>query len=255
MGIILFYKKETVILKGIYHAHSTYSSDGKIPLAELKKLLMESGFRFVVMTEHAEDMTPDSLKRYYDECLALSDDQFVCIPGLEIPYKGKIHVGCFPIVPMPEVPMYREGIQRSHQHAAYTVIHHPSKEGYFIDEVLPLIIDGVEIWNSRYEGSIAPSMRTVGFGRRWYPHALPFGGLDIHNRNQLRGPHLVVDVHACTMEAIMSAIRSREVRVSGSVYSYTVQNYLSVRHVLYRGVLRTLYVCARKLKMLLPTMQ
>ena len=72
------------LLRGITHAHSRYSFDGKLELGQLHDLLSQRGYDFVFMSEHIEELTPDSMARFVSECATLSVKGCVMVPGIEI---------------------------------------------------------------------------------------------------------------------------------------------------------------------------
>lgn len=236
-------------IKGIYHAHSTYSHDGHFSLRELKESLCKQGFHFAIMTEHAEDLTPESYTSYYTECMQLSDTSFLFIPGLEVPYEGKVHVGCFPGKPTYEqVPMYREGINVMHMNGALTIFHHPSKQNYYMNQSFREILDGVEIWNSRYEGKFAPSMQTMRFAYTHFNKNLFFGGLDLHSHKQYGGTAIELEVETCTTEQIMTTLRRHQFSLIGPYYRFNHTNFKHFPHQVWYNIIRTLYVFTHYLR-------
>ena len=230
-------------LRGSYHTHSRYSHDGVFTLEELKRSFREKGYDFVIMTEHAEDLTTDSYETFYKECETLSDDSFLFIPGLEVPYEGRVHVGCFPSASTYDrVPLYHEGITYMRNHGAISIFHHPSKQGYYMNETFRTLLDGIEIWNSRYEGRWAPSMRTMQFARQHFLGTLFFGGLDLHKTTQFGGPAITLDVSAFTIEFIIDALKKNKFALQGKYFTYTKAREGTMFHILWYSLLRIIYV-------------
>lgn len=238
-----------MIARGIYHTHSTYSHDGTFTLPELKKLLMDRGYQFAIMTEHAEDLNPGSYQLFYEECIRLSDASFLFIPGLEVPYEGKVHVGCFPSAAQYDVvPLYREGISAMRDRGATTIYHHPSKQQYYMNDDFRSLLDGVEVWNSRYEGNVIPSKKTVAFVNTFFKReGLLMGGLDLHTKSQWGGPTLIISVDALTVENIHTMIKNGAYEISGRFFTYGRKNLFGLRSCAY-WLLRTLYDAIKRLR-------
>lgn len=143
-------------ITGIIHAHSTYSYDGKSTLSELKTLLQNVGHSFACMSEHTDQLTESQLSEFVSECQSLSDESFVFIPGLEIPYK-QAHIlllGC--ISWMGQEAVDRAALQTAASTAQLTILAHPVRNKFKVDQAMRDCIDGVEIWNQQYDGKAAP---------------------------------------------------------------------------------------------------
>jgi hypothetical protein len=81
-------------------------------------------------------------------------------------------------------------------------------------------LDGVEVWNGRYDGTHAPRADSLQLLRRirsLNPKAAAFCGVDLHKIGQLRKP-LYVEVEASRLEreTIMGALRSGDFTLHGS---------------------------------------
>lgn len=238
-----------MIIRGIYHAHSRYSLDGTYTLSELRRMFVERGFQFVIMTEHAEDLTPETYQAFYAECHKLSDAKFLFVPGLEVPYEGKVHVGCFPSGPTyAQVPLYGEGISAMRAHGATTIYHHPSKQKYFMDDTFFSLLDGVEVWNSRYEGVYAPSRRTLAFARKHFAHLLHVGGLDLHRSSQFGGPCLEMDVPELTTAHVHEALKKDAFNNVGRFYSYKKSDAQRLLRTLHYMCVRGIYELGRRIR-------
>ncbi len=238
-----------MIVRGVYHAHSRFSGDGHFLLSELKEEFKKRGLRFVIMTEHAEDLTPERYRAFYSECAAQSDETFLFIPGLEVPFEGKIHVGCFPAAPAYDaVPLFAPGIAAMREHGAITIFHHPSKQSYFMTPDFRRLLDGVEVWNSRYEGVCAPSRRTIEFAKEHFKDNLFLGGLDLHREQQFGGPCLEVRVESPTVGEITDAIRCGNFALAGRFYRFDKKTFLRPSNRVWYLLVRYCYEVLRYLR-------
>src|SRR6478672_7400008 len=79
------------MLKGALHIHSTYS-DGELSLAQLREVYVAAGCRFACITDHADAFDETLLRAYVAESTALSDEQFLFVPGLEFSCTDRMHI-------------------------------------------------------------------------------------------------------------------------------------------------------------------
>lgn len=176
-------------LDGIIHVHSTYS-DGEFTLAELRDALRRDGYRFVCMADHAEAFDAGKVERYLAECTALSDSEFFFVPGLEFECERRLHIvgyGCTRLAPSTKP---EEVIAHIGSTGGLAVIAHPPDIHFPWLESLAVRPNGLEVWNSKYDGRYAPRASTFGLLRRWRTGTKPvqaFYGVDLHWRKQFRG--------------------------------------------------------------------
>jgi hypothetical protein len=200
------------VIRAALHVHSTYS-DGEFTLAELRAIFDDAGCRVIGVVDHAEAFDTEArLARFVDECAALSDDHVTLLPGLEFECHNRLHiVGYGVTVRFPSMEP-ADIIRHIADHDGISVIAHPKTA--FFDwirsfEVLP---DGVEAWNSKYDGRRAPRPETFGLiadlrARR--PDLRAFFGIDLHWRNQFRGLHTLIDNRDphCDRNSVLAALR------------------------------------------------
>lgn len=196
------------MFRGVLHAHSTYS-DGELTLRELRDTFRASGCRFLVVTDHADAFTRDSLAAYRDECEGLSDDEFVMVPSLEYGCERRLHVlgyGSTDLIATTDP----QGVIRTLRGAgAIAVIAHPQNAALDWIESFAELPDGIEVWNTKYDGRYAPRPQTFGLLRRLQAqraHTLAFYGLDFHWRTQPRGLFVEVDANELAARPLLSAL-------------------------------------------------
>lgn len=202
-----------MVYQGVVHMHSTYSYDGKLTLPELKTALIKEGLSFACMSEHADEMTPESAAVFVEECRALSDDSFVFVPGFEVPYKDpKVYhvlmigttefVGAF----ARDAQSLRDWASR----ATLVFLPHPVRNRFIYDDTLREIADGVEIWNQQYDGKRVPRTRAhklLKDLRKERPELLATGGLDLHRAEHLTYPRYEMELSKLSEDAILDALK------------------------------------------------
>lgn len=197
------------MLKGALHVHSTYS-DGEFTLAELRDIYRAMGCRFVCITDHAEAFHEEKLKRYHEECAALSDDNFRFIPGLEYGCERRMHILGYGMKSLTDTMDPQRVIANIRDRGAISVIAHPKDESLPWIESFEVLPDGIETWNSKYDGRYAPRpqvFRTLLQLQKRKSEVQAFYGQDLHWRKQYRGLLNLVDSAKVSENGILTAIR------------------------------------------------
>jgi len=177
--------------RGLVHVHSSYSFDSSTTLAEVKTLARGKGLSFVIQTEHSNEMTLDSHRRYLEEARGLADDRFFMLPGVEYATAdNRIHVLVLGVDAFWEdlrlCPADRlvELLGRVRSAGGLSILAHPERADA-IDR-LPAgalgSIDGIEVWNGKTD-KLGPSPRGILEAmrrRRRGERVLALAGLDLH---------------------------------------------------------------------------
>lgn len=247
-------------LKGIIHCHSTYSYDAKLSLVELKELCQKNGVKFVCMTEHTDELTHERAMEFIEECKKLSDNNFLFIPGFEVPYKvkevngeareaGLGHTGSgegalgykhahilmigmreFYETYAPSIEILKKWTEK----AAFVVLAHPVRNQFLVDDGLLNEIDALEVWNQQYEGKRVPRTRSLTLLkilRTVKPLLLATGGVDFHRKEHFGAPFISLSVDSFTEQAIIEKLQTGAFVVSSSQTSFfgTIPNIDEVR--------------------------
>jgi hypothetical protein len=178
-----------LMLKGALHVHSTYS-DGEFTLAELRQIFLSEECRFVCMSDHAEYFDEVKVKAYRDECHALSDEDFVFVPGLEYRCERQMHILGYGATAPTDSNDPQTVIAHIDSQSAVSVIAHPKDEFFEWIESFEKLPQGIETWNTKYDGRYAPRPGTFALLQRLrarQPHMHAFYGQDLHWRKQFRG--------------------------------------------------------------------
>lgn len=200
-----------MIIRGVAHIHSHYSYDGRESLPALKSLLMKDGIRFALMAEHVDELIPERAHAFLEECAALSDGNFLFIPGFEVPYLGThvlalgVHDYSF------SGSDVKSSLNRWRDQGAFIVLAHPHRNDFCTDNFMEGVIHGVEVWNSQYDGKRAPRPRARALLRRLRTGAAPpyaFASLDLHRTAHVGGPYLAVEATGSSEREIIDSLRS-----------------------------------------------
>jgi len=196
------------MLKGVLHCHSTYS-DGDLTLAQLREIFVSAGCRFLCITDHAEYFDAEKTTAYERECEQRSDDRFRFIAGLEYRCMNGMHVLGYgttsPIASIDPEEVFRQ-IRLA---GGVAVIAHPRDDAFAWIETFEMLPDGIETWNSKYDGRYAPRPGTfalLGRLKARRPSMTAFYGQDLHWRNQYRGLFTMAECEAADRASVLRAL-------------------------------------------------
>jgi hypothetical protein len=193
---------------GALHIHSTYS-DGEFKLAELREIFLAANCSFVCMTDHAEYFDGQSIQRYVAECESLSDSKFRMVPGLEYRCDRNMHILGYHATKLFAGTDPQEVIRHIKAQGAVSVIAHPRDDSFQWIEGFATLPQGIEAWNSKYDGRYAPRSATFGLVQRLQqrvPDIHAFYGLDLHWKRQFREFYIAAEAEALNGKAITTAL-------------------------------------------------
>lgn len=196
------------MLKGAIHIHSSYS-DGDLTLAELKRVFASAGCAFLCVTDHAEAFDAEKLKSYLHECASLSNGSFCFVPGLEYECQERMHILGYGVTSRVNSQDPPEVIRHIRSQGGIAVIAHPKDAAFSWIENFPVLPDGIETWNSKYDGQYAPRPGAISLLHRLQrrkPDLHAFYGLDLHWKNQFRGLFTFVRCQVPVREEILAAL-------------------------------------------------
>ena len=198
------------LLKGIFHVHSLYSYDASVSLADWKVLFKSEGLAFAVLTEHSKDFTDDSYRRYLQECLYLSDDEFSFIPAVEYNCNEGIELISVGTDSLIKSSSASDIIDITGKNGGITILPHPVKFRHIPFNILRNL-DGVELWNSHYNEKYAFRIKNYIVFRKLRDinnHILPFAGIDAHSESDYVNLHLFVNAIALNTKEIIKGLKS-----------------------------------------------
>jgi len=182
-------KEGRFMFKGAIHLHSVYS-DGEFTLTEMREALVAAGCSFACMTDHAEYFDRLMTRDYVAECASLSDDSFQFIPGFEYSCYEGMHVLGLGVTEAAGTRDPQKVIRLTRERGGVSIIAHPKDEFFEWIETFGELPDGIETWNSKYDGRYAPRVATFRLLerlRRRKPEMSAHYAIDLHWRRQYRG--------------------------------------------------------------------
>ncbi|HLG21718.1 MAG TPA: PHP domain-containing protein [Candidatus Manganitrophaceae bacterium] len=201
--------------KGALHLHSVFS-DGELALEALKERFKARGFDFLAMSDHAEMTTPEKMEGYVSRCRSLSDDAFLVIPGLEFAYpsafapgSGRLHLLGFGLERLEREERPGPMIDAIHRMGGVAVLAHPYPLHYPDYAQILGSLDGLELWNTKYNGRFAPALwnyRLLQEARKLRPGIFGFYGIDFHWEAQYDRLEVWVEAERLTAPLILEGL-------------------------------------------------
>jgi predicted metal-dependent phosphoesterase TrpH len=197
--------------RGVFHVHSVFS-DGEESLERLVEIFRQSGMSFAAVSDHAEVFDEERMDQYVRLCESLSDPDFLVIPGLEFAlHGGNIHILGYGIkrrVRFASMEQLVDGIQ--HQGGLAVLAHPPAGSTNMIGPIKAKL-DGIEVWNGRYDGLHAPratSFQLLRRVRQQNVKTAAYCGVDLHKLIQTRKLlYANVKVDVLSQTEIMNSLR------------------------------------------------
>jgi hypothetical protein len=161
------------------------------------------------MTEHAEYFDAETVSEYRAECERLSDDSFVFVPGLEYTCERRMHVLGYGVTDLVSSTDPEEVISHINSAGGISVIAHPMDSAFPWIESFTQLPQGIETWNSKYDGRYAPRPRTFQLLQRLQTRQsrmLAFYGVDFHWKKQFRELYTSLNSQTLTADSILEAL-------------------------------------------------
>jgi len=238
-------------LRGIVHAHSLYSFDGRHTLPEISRAARNSGLSFVCMTEHSDTLDPSRVAEFVAECESLCGPDFLMIPGIEFTCQDNLHllgIGVRSYDPS------QDSVYLSHfieQTGGISVLAHPVRKAYRIPEELLHSVHGIEVWNCGSDGGFVPhpgAWDLYARTRRSRPDLVAFIGCDLHQLSILTKITLRVSVASFTEASVLAALRAGAFTGRSCVYGLSGRPGPGQRAGTWLRTLRAGYTTAKTLR-------
>ena len=197
------------MIKAALHVHSTFS-DGEFTLSELREKFLLAGCGLIGMADHADAFDTEKALQYVAACKALSDDRLRFLPGLEFGCVQRMHIVGYGVTSLIESTDPATVIAHIRANGGVAVIAHPPAQLFELIERMENLPDGIEGWNSKYDGRYAPRPATfelIGRLRASRPSLRAFYGQDLHWRKQYAGLFNMLDVPLAERTLVLEALR------------------------------------------------
>lgn len=198
------------MIKAALHVHSTYS-DGEFTLGELREKFLRAGCTLVGMADHADAFDAAKVEQYLAECTARSDAKLRFVPGLEFGCVQRMHIVGYGVTTLIDSDDPSTVIEHIRAHSGVAVIAHPPNALFPLIEQLRVLPDGIEGWNSKYDGRYAPRPSTfalIGRLQARQPALRAFYGQDLHWKKQFAGLFNQVDIPVAERQMLLTALRA-----------------------------------------------
>lgn len=199
-------------MKGVLHVHSTFS-DGEESLERVVTAVQTAGVDFIAVSDHAEVFDDLRMQNYVALCESLSRAGCVVIPGLEFAlHGGDIHILGYGVTCRVRATDMATLVDGIHNAGGLAVLAHPPAGAINMIGPIRSKLDGIEVWNGRYDGVYAPraeSLQLLRSVRTGNLNAFAFGGIDLHKMNQTHRPiYVEVDADERRPQSILRALVS-----------------------------------------------
>lgn len=186
------------MLKGIYHAHSTYSYDGKKDIDEIAAWVQENDYDFIILTEHDYGFSEEKFQDYLNKCRNI--DEVTIIPGIEYSFdseKGPIHISVFGLenfIDLTKLPLSIEKfLQKVKENGGVSVLNHSFRVIGQLKGVAFEILDFIEAWNLVYDIKYAPNKGIIKHSKKSQFKGKYLSSSDIHKyENRNKYPYLEI---------------------------------------------------------------
>ena len=171
-------------VKALLHVHSTFSYDGESTLAELAAWGRRRGLEAIFLSEHVNDFDETKMRRLVAECAALRGSGAELVPGLEFAVRGGFHLLGYGVATFRAEADPAEAVRFIQGQGGVAVLAHPIRyRGRWPAPEVLRVMNGIEVWNARYDGRFFPSGDVMSAFRtrcdEW-DAVHPFGGQDLH---------------------------------------------------------------------------
>ncbi len=214
-------------IKGLVHIHSNYS-DGELSLKEIKKEAQRLGMSFVFLADHLSWIGGEQrLEEFQKECELLSDERFLIVSGFEIETKENYHVLVYN-----GKTFIKDGISSrelfntfSGQRDVFLVLAHASQLGQKPPQDFLERVDGVEVWNARYDSRYGPDIKSL----KWLGglDSIAFAGSDAHGLFGLGKLWINVEVERFEIKELIGFFKQNQFEVSNGLLSINLRKPLS----------------------------
>jgi len=207
-------------MRGVLHVHSQFS-DGEESLERIVQTFRDAGMAFIAVSDHAEVFDEQRMREYVAICDSLSSTHFLVVPGLEFALKGgSIHILGYGINERVRASTMEQLVAGIHQAGGIAVLAHPPVGSLNMIGTIKGELDGIEVWNGRYDGTVAPRAESFQLLRRVRMSnlkAVAYCGVDFHKIGQAKKPvYVQMESEAFDRCEIINRLRAGRFTLHGS---------------------------------------
>lgn len=195
--------------RGALHIHTIFS-DGQEPLERWAELLKAADMDFIAVSDHAESFDDVRMREYVALCRSLSEEDFLVIPGLEFSlFGGEMHMLGYGITERLRATGLEELVGAIQGAGGLAVLAHPARGAFNLISGAIDKLNGIEVWNGRYDGRYSPrpdSVQLLRQVRAANSRAWAFCGIDLHRMEHLIKLWVEVEADALEPRAIIAAL-------------------------------------------------
>jgi hypothetical protein len=192
------------MMRVLAHAHTTWSYDGTLTLADWAELAQTRQVDAVLLTEHEETGWSEGRYRdYVAACQSATRSDVRLLPGIEFNQDG-FHVLCYGLKQWPHRPSsVTELAAAVHVQGCWLCLAHPGKYQWQYPDGLLACIDAVEVWNSKwiYDGALGPHPSSLKLAQE----KSLLVGQDVHKAKHLSSLYL----HTATQDILADLTAGR----------------------------------------------
>jgi hypothetical protein len=231
-------------MKGLIHIHSNYS-DGELSLQEIKKEANSLGIKFVLMADHMEYFSSqEQVDKFVKECDKLSGEDFLMVPGLEISPKGDYHIIVYNGREFIKADSTIDSLVKiKSTENQFLVLAHASHYSGILPSKIVEKLNGVEVWNAKYDSKHAPSIKSYSFLEG--NNLVAMAGLDSHSRVSLNKLVIEVDIDNLNILSIFKSFRDKNFLIYNKKKKININRPFSLCQKIYFLLINFLYFLIR----------
>lgn len=170
----------------------------------------------MLLTEHNDDFNDDKMKKLVEECEDLSTVDLMVIPGLEVNCDYGRHILAVGIKKNIGTDSPDKVIDKIRENGGLVIFPHPGLYQFrpFFTSISQL--NGVEVWNIRYDIKCAPSLKSFELLRELRdinPDIFAYGGQDLHSAGNFDDICLKVELNEFSEKEILNNLRRGKFRI------------------------------------------
>lgn len=238
-------------MKGFFHIHSDFS-DGVSSLEEIKKEAQKLGASFVFLADHLSKIGSESkIEEFLAKCIQLSDNDFLMVPGVEIDCSDGYHfllynASSFISRFLGKVISSDKFIQMLPENNYLLVLAHASTYNKAPTERILNNLDGIEVWNAKYDSKYAPSLKSLRYLKK-NKNLIAIAGLDAHSIFSLRKIRIELNSEKLQIGEILNLLKKNEFKANNGLFSLSLNRPFKPYQYLFFGSINYFYAPIRTL--------